>query len=323
MKKWTFALLLTGATALPLAANEPDVAIEPEVEIAEIEVIDDPALYEVVDPLPEEFTTLELEVTSFEGEEVAYEGEEIAVDYEVLAYETEVIDDTGEIVEFGGEVVDFVGEEGYVPGEEVFMTFGGEGLEGEIHDHEHGAIDDVCKDLEHCDHLLGDCVHGLPYASGVADGEELMLYSFSTTGLDGEAMPDRGPIQPHFRNLGGIEQASANAFVAPVNVEGPRGLLQENQLRATDRFGRDITDVVGQSDAAREPGLFGRLLVRNVEPAAVSEADRSYAGRLAVIDELRDRALATGNEELLREADRREQELKNSNEPRGLRLFRR
>ena len=76
----------------------------------------------------------------------------------------------------------------------------------------------------------------------------------------------------------------------------------------------------GVQAQTNEPTLVDRIFNQSNEPAPVTDADRDYASQLASIDELRDRALTTGDATLLQRADRLEAELK-ANTRTGFSLF--
>jgi hypothetical protein len=288
------ALLLAALWSLPTSADEPSLeldstieiesGLESEVEFTTLEFAEDTKTEidsspELVDPMPEElmFLSFSSEVVEGEGIVDAEAGEEFTtLEFTVDDASLELVDP--------------------MPEELMYLTFSSEVVEGE------GIVDDGAVVEEHYEHECVDFIDGQCVDADcfwmrartlddevVADGEEIIMFSLSGNVEDDLSIQTfGGPVAPS------VDQGTATIFDASL------GLARESSAVTVESAA--TVAVQGQSAPLGE--------TRTIEATAVTDADRDYASRLATIDEIRDRALTTGDVTLLERADRMEAELK-------------
>ncbi len=207
-------------------------------------------------------------------------GDEVGVDF----------DKTLEFTADGEVCVELVDP---IPEDLMILTFSSEPVDGDVSGEEHTDhvcefVDDQCTDP--------DCIWMRTRTLDdefVADGDEVLMF------MSGVADNDMS-----IQTFGGapmVEMATVNTAAFDASL----GLVRESALQPAAVVGLETT-----AAATVQTGLVGEVFSPVVEANVVTDADRDYASRLASIDELRDRALTTGDATLLQKADRMEAELK-------------
>ncbi len=183
-----------------------------------------------------------------------------------------------------------------IPEDLMILTFSSEPVDGEVSGEEHTDhvcefVDDQCTDA--------DCIWMRTRTledDGVYEGDEVLMF------MSGVAENDMSILT--FGGAPMIEMATVNTAAFDASL----GLVRENAAQPAVVLG--VETAAAATVHVNQTGLVGGVFGTSVEPAPVTDADRDYASRLASIDELRDRALTTGDATLLQRADRMEAELK-------------
>lgn len=144
------------------------------------------------------------------------------------------------------------------------------------------------------------------------DGSEVLMFMSGVADNDMSIQTFGGPSLP----AAALEHAQGHG----VPFEASLGIVHSTAVREVAGLGLETAAVATSRAQSNQQAFAGQIFQPSDEPTAVTDADRDYAGRLASIDELRDRALETGDAALLQRADRMEAELK-ANTRTGFSLF--
>lgn len=197
-----------------------------------------------------------------------------------------------------------------IPEDLMILTFSSEPVDGEVSGEEHTDhvcefVDDQCIDAN-CIWMRTRTLED----DGVYEGDEVLMFMSGVADNDMSIQTFGGPSLP----AAAIEHAQGVPFDASLRI------VHASAVHEVTGLGLETAAVATVQAQSNEPAQLDRIFHPSSEPTVVTDADRDYAGQLASIDELRDRALETGDAALLQRADRMEAELK-ANSRTGLRLF--
>lgn len=244
------------------------------------------------EPALELDSTLELDLT-IDIETTAEVAPELELEFTTLEFTAD--SETSLDSEASLELVD------PMPEDLLYLTFSSEVAgEGSVDD---GAANDEHEEYGHecVDFIDGQCadsdcfwIRARGLDNEVVADDELIMFS-----LSGNVENDLS-----IQTFGGPVDASAQQNAATI-FDASLGLVRESTAVLNVESAAAVT-VQGQAGQA---ALFGETY-SSTEASVVTDADRDYASRLATIDEMRDRALVTGDTTLLLRADQMESELK-------------
>jgi hypothetical protein len=197
-----------------------------------------------------------------------------------------------------------------IPEDLTILTFSSEPVDGEVTGEEH--TDHVCEFVDdQC--IDADCIWMRTRTledDGVYEGDEVLMFMSGVADNDMSIQTFGGPSLP----AAAIEHAQGVPFDASLRI------VHATAVHEVTGLGLETAAVATVQAQTNEPTLVDRIFHQSNEPAPVTDADRDYASQLASIDELRDRALTTGDATLLQRADRMEADLK-ANTRTGFSLF--